>query len=196
MTSRGRVAVIPGQRSVVSRPAFFSHNRHFHHNHFFFGNCFNTFGFNTFGCGNPFLNSGLYSYPYYDPFFYNNASYPSQPEQQPVVEQDNGNRELALQVQELSEELQAMREEQRGNDGPRKTESQPASQAPKDNSPNAILVFRDGLQLPVRNYAIAGGTIFVLDKPNQKIALSKLDVPATQQVNDKNGLEIHLPKGD
>lgn len=189
---------IPGQRSFARSRFGFDrrfHNRFRHRGRFFndfdaddFG-CFN--GFNSFGC-NPFLFSGYgYGYPYYDPFY---ANYSSQPEQQPVIAEEGGSRdrELAAEVQELSDEVQAMRDEQRSRDAQRSAQAQPA---PKDDGPNAILVFRDGLQLPVRNYAIAGDTIWVLDKPaTQKISLSKLDFPATQQINDKNGFEIHLPK--
>jgi len=201
MNPRGRIATVPGRRSFTFRSRFGFRNRFHHRNRFAFGfgDCFNgfgfnTFGFNNFGCGSPLFFGGFVD-PFFDPFFGASWEQPQPaPEQPAVLEEDSHNRELALQVQELSEEIQAMREDQRNDARRSKTESQPASQAPKDNSPNAILVFRDGLQLPVRNYAIAGGTIFVLDNPNQKIALSKLDIPATEQINDKNGLEIHLPK--
>jgi hypothetical protein len=195
VTPQGR-RFIPGQRSFVSRSRF-GFNRRFHNrfrNRRFFNDfdaddfgCFN--GFNSFGCANPFLYSG-YGYPYYDPFFTN---YSSQPEQQPVVVEEGGSRdrELAAEVQELSDEIQMMREEQHSRESQKTAQAQPA---PKDDSPNAILVFRDGLQLPVRNYAIAKDMVWVLDKPSQKIPIAKLDLPATQQVNEKNGLEIHLPK--
>lgn len=200
-SAQGRRVVIPGQRSFVSRSRFgFGHRFHngFHHRFFndFDAFCFN--GFSNFNCVNPFLFAGFggIGYPG-DPFYADYSGYYSQPQPQPqpvIEEQDNGSRELALQVQELSDEIQAMRDQQRSREPQKSTQAQPAE---KDTGPNAILVFRDGLQLPVRNYAISGDTIWVLDKPaTQKIALSKLDVAATQQVNDKNGLEIHIPKAN
>lgn len=201
VSPQGRRVSIPGQRSFASRSRFGFRDHRFHnrfHNRFndFDAFCFN--GFSSFNCVNPFLFGGFgfggIGYPG-DPFYNDYYSSYSQPQPQPVVEeQDNGNRELALQVQELSDEIQAMRDEDRRHEPPKSTQAQPAE---KDDGPNAILVFRDGLQLPVRNYAISGDTIWVLDKPStQKIALSKLDVAATQQVNDKNGLEIHIPKSN
>lgn len=151
----------------------------------FFNDCFNTFGAG-FGC------TGLYGgYPYYDPFFDYSSGY-QQPQQQPVVEDSGGNdREVAFEVQALRDEIQSMRDEQRNRNAEKSAAAQPT---PKDDSPNAILVFRDGIQLPIRNYAITGDTIWVLDKPNQKISMAKLDIPATRQVNEKNGFEFHLPQ--
>lgn len=208
---QGRVS-LPGQRaSFTQRGITFNAFHHrFHHRHrFFFNTCFDSFGnpffcnnqffsscfngFNNFNCVNPFLFNG-FGLPFintgFDPFFAADWQRP-EPEQPAVAEEDSHSRELAAEVQELSDEIQSMRDEQRSREAQK---SAPAPEAPKDTGPNAILVFRDGLQLPVRNYAISDDTIWVLDKPNQKIAISKLDIPATQQVNDKNGLEIHLPK--
>lgn len=182
----GRRTFVPGSR--VTFRAFPHH--HFVHNHVFFNHtCFNTFG-TAFPCVNPFLYAGI-GYPG-DPFYYNN--YPSQPEQQPVVdEQDNGNRDLALEVQYLSDQIQAMRDRDEGQ-AREERRNATAKQAPQDDAPNATLIFRDGLQLSVRNYAISGDTIWVLDDHNsQKIPLAKLDVAATQKINDQNGVEFKLP---
>ena len=56
-----------------------------------------------------------------------------------------------------------------------------------------VLVFRDGHQQEVNNYAIMGQTVYVFDARMQKIALSDLDVPATIKANDDRGVEFHLP---
>src|SRR5215471_19125468 len=123
--TRGRTSgvgfVSPHSHVFVSgHRAFFPHHfRHFHHfnnNPFFFNNsCFNGF-FSPF-CNNGFFNNGLFFGsgfidPFFDPF-YSGFSAPA-PEQQPaVVEQDSNSRELALEVQQLSDEIRAMRDEQR-----------------------------------------------------------------------------------
>jgi hypothetical protein len=56
-----------------------------------------------------------------------------------------------------------------------------------------VLVFRDGHQQEVSNYAIMGQTVYVFDDHKQKIALGDLDVPATIKANDDRGVEFQLP---
>jgi len=56
-----------------------------------------------------------------------------------------------------------------------------------------VLVFRDGHQQEVTNYAIMGQTVYVFDKRTQKIALTDLDVAATIKLNDDRGVDFHLP---
>ena len=87
-----------------------------------------------------------------------------------------------------------MRDEER-----RRDENRPASQpqskpAAQDDSPNAVLIFRDGRQLSVRNYAVVGNTVWVLsERAANKFAVSDLDINATEQANAKNGVEFRLP---
>ena len=75
---------------------------------------------------------------------------------------------------------------------------QPSQQEPpiareaKPNEPS-VLVFRDGHQQEVSNYAIMGQTVYVFDKRTQKVALADLDVPATIKANDERGLEFAVP---
>ena len=56
-----------------------------------------------------------------------------------------------------------------------------------------VLVFLDGHQQEVTNYAIMGQTVYVFDKRTQKIALTDLDVAATIKLNDDRGVDFHLP---
>lgn len=56
-----------------------------------------------------------------------------------------------------------------------------------------VLVFRDGHQQEVSNYAIMGQTVYVFDSRTQKIALTDLDVAATVKLNDDRGVDFHLP---
>jgi hypothetical protein len=180
-----RRTFVPRNRFVFNRSDRFRHRR-------FFNNCFNTSGF---GCGGPFLNGGLgLGYPLYDPFFNDYGSEFQQPQQQPVAEENEGDndRETSFAVQALRDEILAMREESRAREQARN--NTPARSAAQDDGSNAVLVFRDGRQLSVRNYAISDHTVWVLS-PNsaRKIPVTELDVPATQQMNAKNGVEFHLP---
>src|SRR5271157_1358205 len=72
-------------------------------------------------------------------------------------------------------------------------QEQSAAREAKPNDPS-VLVFRDGHQQEVANYAIMGQTVYVFDKRTQKIALADLDVPATIKANDDRGLEFKIPQ--
>ena len=59
-----------------------------------------------------------------------------------------------------------------------------------------MLVFHDQHQQEVRNYAIAGGTLWVLNDhvAAKKIPLSELDLAATAKVNDERDVEFEVPR--
>jgi hypothetical protein len=57
-----------------------------------------------------------------------------------------------------------------------------------------VLVFKDGHQQEILNYAIVGGTLYDLsDGQSRKIALAQLDLPATVKQNDGRGIDFELP---
>ena len=56
-----------------------------------------------------------------------------------------------------------------------------------------VLVFRNGKQQEVTNYAIMGDTLYVFDSGRKKIALADLDIPATVKANDDRGMEFKVP---
>jgi hypothetical protein len=202
-TPQSRV-FIQGQRAFSPRTRFAFRNRfafnrfhRFRHNRFFFNDCFNTFGAG-FGCANPFLFGGFGGFGiggFGDPFYapYESEFQQPQQQQQPVVVENEGNdREVAFEIQALREEMQAMRDEERARNEARNNPA-PKPSAQQDG-PNAVLVFRDGRQLSVRNYAIADHTVWVLGANNaRKIPVSDLDVTATEQANANNGVEFRLP---
>jgi hypothetical protein len=65
--------------------------------------------------------------------------------------------------------------------------------APEATSPTT-LVFKDGHELEVDNYAVAGQTLYDLTPGrSQKIALSDLDLSATQKQNHDQGAAFELP---
>ena len=76
-----------------------------------------------------------------------------------------------------------------------------APESPKEPEPEVsvqpatILVFKDGHTQEVSNYAIVGTNLFDLTPGRRlKIALSDLDVGATQKANEDQGIDFQLPE--
>lgn len=66
--------------------------------------------------------------------------------------------------------------------------------APATEQPETVLVFKDGHQLEVQNYAIVGSTLYDLTPGHRtKIVISDLDLPATAKENDDRGIDFQLP---
>ena len=162
--------------------------------------CFNGGFGGPFVCGNGFFNSGFFgggfigsgyvAAPYVGSGYPYPAEYAYTPAPQPVVVDDSNNRELSLEVERLSDQVQLMRDEQRL----REERNQQPQSKPQDNLPNTVIVLRDGRQLSVRNYAIIGPTVWVLnERTAKKIPLTDLDLSATEEANARNGIEFRLP---
>ncbi|HMD16439.1 MAG TPA: hypothetical protein VKH18_07215 [Terriglobales bacterium] len=67
---------------------------------------------------------------------------------------------------------------------------------PVATQPSTVLVFKDGHQSDVLNYAIVGDTLFNLDLAagrTRKILLADLDLPATHKANDDRGVDFQIP---
>jgi hypothetical protein len=76
--------------------------------------------------------------------------------------------------------------------------SQPSAVAtppePVVAQPTTLLIFRDGHQTELQNYAIVGDTLFDLaDNRSHKIQLADLDLPATRKANDARGVDFQVP---
>ena len=76
--------------------------------------------------------------------------------------------------------------------------SQPSAVAappePVVAQPSTLLIFRDGHQTELQNYAIVGDTLFDLaDNRSHKIQLADLDLPATRKANDARGVDFQVP---
>ena len=68
-----------------------------------------------------------------------------------------------------------------------------SSQPPQPQEPS-VLVFRDGHQLEVQNYAIVGDFLYDFTPGHaRKVPLSQLDLPATVKANDDRGQDFTLP---
>jgi hypothetical protein len=65
---------------------------------------------------------------------------------------------------------------------------------PTPDQPQTVLVFKDGHQLEVANYAIVGSTLYDLTGGrHHKIALAELDLNATAKQNDDRGIDFQVP---
>jgi hypothetical protein len=71
---------------------------------------------------------------------------------------------------------------------------QVAQPAPLADQPQTVLVFKDGHQLEVQNYAVIGDLLYDLTPGHRrKVALAELDLIATAQQNDDRGIDFELP---
>jgi len=151
----------------------------------------------------------IYSYPFISPFLYSqyySGDYPIYPQDYPNYYQDNpydyqdyGAQEAAAadantiyqlqdQVQRLSQEIERLNEEQR-----QLAEPPPPPPPPEKPAPPTVLVFRDGRQMEVQSYAIAGRTLFILDKGSKRVPISDLNLATTQKLNAQRGVRFLLP---
>jgi hypothetical protein len=79
------------------------------------------------------------------------------------------------------------------NDSP---QDAPVAQSadPEPPQPPTTLIFKDGHQIEVNNYAIVSQTLYDLTPGHpRKIALADLDLAATQKQNDDHGVTFQLP---
>jgi hypothetical protein len=82
--------------------------------------------------------------------------------------------------------------------GPAQAQDSAADEAAADPAPEpqppTTLVFKDGHQVEVSNYAIVSQTLYDLTPGHpRKISLAELDLPATQKENDDHGVVFQLP---
>jgi len=191
---------------VVARAPFV----HFHNrfrNPFFFNGCFNGFNcgfFPGFGFGFGF-GSGFgfgAAYPYYGapyPYDYNPppppAYYPSDyygmAAPQTSTQENANDIYLAQQLQKLSDEVEAMKNDQKGHTG------SAVVLGPKADAqgPAVTFIFHDGTRISTHNYAVAGQTLWIFgENQARKFRLGDLDRAATEQANAANGVELRLPE--
>ena len=65
---------------------------------------------------------------------------------------------------------------------------------PVASQPSTVLIFKDGHQEEISNYAIVGSTLYDLsDGRSKKVQLADLDLSATAKENDQRGVEFQLP---
>lgn len=70
----------------------------------------------------------------------------------------------------------------------------PPAETPVPDQPQTVLVFKDGHQLEVQNYAVIGDVLYDLTPGrHHKIPLSDLDLTTTTKQNDDRGIDFRLP---
>jgi hypothetical protein len=88
------------------------------------------------------------------------------------------------------------RDERESQPGATESVAQPTPTTVADQ-PQTVLVFKDGHQLEVQNYAVIGDQLYDLTPGHRrKIALAELDLIATAKQNDDRGIdfELHIRK--
>lgn len=171
------------------------HGRGFGGGHFRnrFRNCFGAFCGSRFGFGYP--GWGNWGWGYYDPFLWNSSSsynYDREREQETLLaSQMNA---LSIQEQNLREREDWLREREEQDAYARRQPVREEEHAAP--SPATVLVFRDQHKQEITNYAISGGTLWVLSDhlATKKIPLKELDLAATTKANDERGVEFEVPR--
>jgi hypothetical protein len=140
-----------------------------------------------------------YGYSYYVPYYYDysqpaetQSAEPAQTQVQdeykggPTIFDRRGSGNLApIERQETTAAAPA-----------EKPSSQAATEEPAPALPETLLVFKDGHQLEIGNYAIIGDTLFDLTPGHRrKVALAELDLASTIRQNDDRGVDFRLPPG-
>lgn len=153
---------------------------HFRNNRFFTG----------FGVPTSFWYAFPPYYPYYDD--YGNDQTPAAAAE-PYDSGQQQNDALVNQVQELTDEVESLHEQQASGQYSR------ASRAPQsgfeEKSVPAVFVYHDGHQLEAQNYAIMGQTLWVFgDEMTRKVPLAELDLAQTRKLNDERGIDFTPPE--
>jgi len=154
-----------------------------------------------FRCRYPWWGyRGYYGYPWGlgwyggTGFVWSDASYSNPAESNPAYAYpppDNSSASIAYEQQReidrLNDEVVRLRAE--------RTPANPASEPPATQiRAETVLVFRDRRSEEIRNYAIAGETLWVFTQQRaRKIPIAELDVPATTKANEDRGIDFRLP---
>jgi hypothetical protein len=142
-----------------------------------------------------------YGYPgyyggYYSPFYWDSygSSYDSS-------DSDYVQQQTAHQIDDLSAEVQRLREERdyspaRGDYSPAPAAAlpRPPIDAKLDSDLPIVLVFLDRRIQEIKNYAVMNETLVVFDGPRSKrIPLADVDLAATMKLNDERGVDFQIP---
>lgn len=154
---------------ISERPFGFRHRRH-----------------DFFGFYSPFY--GGYYVPYASPYYFSDDEYPGDA---PAYD-----AQAARDYREY-DDRRILNDDYRSELNSSREQQQPQAAAePVADQPSTVLVFKDGHQVEIANYAIVGPTLYDLtDGRTKKVQLADLDLPATVKENDNRGVEFQLPTG-
>jgi hypothetical protein len=194
------VGVRPSGRVIVrSGPAFgrnagfgvFFNHRPIHHRRFF----------NPYGYAYPYYPIYPYTaYPYYgvglqSDFVYSDSAVGTYSSPAYMADHDTG---VQSDLYRLQAELDQVRQQQAADrqyalntptEAPRPV---PATRArPEPPAPATVLIYRDGRQSDIHNYAVVGQTLWIFSEERaRKVALADLDLDATRQANEARGVDF------
>lgn len=107
---------------------------------------------------------------------------------------DASSKELEQRYDERLTRLEKQLDEAEANSIPQTSARVETPEAPAADQPATVLVFHDGHTAEVQNYAIVGDVLFDFSTGvRRRIALSDLDLVATQKQNETRGIDFHLP---
>jgi len=148
----------------------------------------------------PYYGYGS-GYAYYSPYVWGGGASYSQDSSY------ESERYLTRQIDELSQEVQRLREEQEYR-AYEATQARPPQAADSESAPQTeaaqkaesrkdlptILVSRDQNIQEVQSYVIVGKDLIVVaDRRSTKIPLEKLDLAATAKLNEERGVDFQMP---
>lgn len=124
-----------------------------------------------------------YAYPYYD----DGEDYSDSADSEaPPADYRNDYRN--------NDDRQVLDQDYRDEVKPSTEQSSARSPEPAMSQPSTLLIFKDGHQQEVSNYAIVGGMLYDLsDGRSKKVQLMDLDLSATVKQNDERGVEFQVP---
>jgi hypothetical protein len=179
------------RRASFASPAVF--RRRFQFRNSFGNHCLTDPFLNSFFCRQFFArNRFLFAQPVSFPYPVYASSYYQGDEQTPstVGDRESG---VAEEVERLTDEVEQIREDQLSREQSRQAALQPRPSV-EDKTATTILVFRDGRQSEIQNYAIVGQTVWVFTEQRaRKVPISDLNVEASTRVNAGRGVEFRLP---
>jgi hypothetical protein len=128
-------------------------------------------------------------YPYWMP----SGGYEETEQPPPPVAEPEPENQLAAQVGNLAAEVAMMREDQALRDSRGAAPAEPLAAA-EEKPPATLLVYRDGHQMEVQDYAILGKTLWVFSAQiTRQVPLTDLDLAATERVNGDRGVNFVAP---
>lgn len=149
----------------------------------------------------PYFFSPYYASGYYDSF----DSYSPYPSFAAVVAEPEAyvvstpqpyypyfpSQQVGLDTQMREEHVGIYRSPIQPEAAPAAQPAEPENQAPPAEQPLTLLVYRDGRQAEIRNYAVVGQTLWIFTEQRaQKVALDSVDLDATRKANLDRGVEF------
>ncbi|MBS1851834.1 MAG: hypothetical protein JST79_13045 [Acidobacteria bacterium] len=137
-----------------------------------------------------------YGYSYYAPYYYDYSQPAETQAAEPAPVQDEYKGGPTIFDRRGSGNLAPMERQEATAPAEQPTSQAVAAEEPAPALPETLLVFKDGHELEIGNYAIIGDTLFDLTPGHRrKVALADLDLASTIRQNDDRGVDFRLPPG-